>query len=368
VETTSLARSPAVDTTRGVALVTRGDTPFTVARPRWLTAYIAVLVGVDGLAMVAATVTSNAAWLGINPGDLHVRSFAIPYSALILVTVPTWLAILALVGAYDLGPFATSDHQARVRIARAGAQLLAVVAVSYYVVRLAMLGRGVLVALIPLAVVFTIAGRAAAAAGLHLARLRGHARRTALVVGTEAAVAAVVDGIDRSGAPALRVVGVSVVTPIGEPGNGAAGAAPNGQLSSDSDGNGNGDTDAGRGNRNGHGLADGARTGDAGNGTGGDATGGVGNGNHAGATRTAGNGTGTRDAQADPRAVLAAVARTRAQSVIIAGDLAHDRLREIAWALEGTGVDLLVSTAPGARPGLRSENPVADLPLLHVDQ
>jgi hypothetical protein len=304
--------------------------------------------------MVAATVTSNAAWLGINPGDLHVRSFAIPYSALILVTVPTWLAILALVGAYDLGPFATSDHQARVRIARAGAQMLAVVAVSYYVVRLAMLGRGVLVALIPLAVVFTIAGRAGAAGCLHLARLRGHARRTALVVGTEAAVAAVVDGIDRSRAPALRVVGVSVVAPGVEPptGDAASGARPGG---------------------NGNGNGDGQHAGAGANGTGGNPTGSHRNGTSTGNGPGSGTGDGTgtgdgRDAQADPAAVIAAVARTRAESVIIAGDLAHDRLREIAWALEGTGVDLLVSTAPGARPGLRSENPVADLPLLHVDQ
>ena len=330
-----------------------------------------VLVSVDGLAMVAATFTSNAAWLGISPGDLHIRSFAIPYSALVLVTVPTWLAILALVGAYDLGPFATSDHQARVRIVRAGAQLLAVVAVSYYVVRLAMLGRGVLVALIPLAVAFTLAGRAGAATGLHVARLRGHARRTTLVVGTEAAVAAVADGIQRSRAPALQVVGVSVVVPGDEPP-----ASGTGNSSAPGDGD-----------------AAGAATGTGGNGNG--ATSNVGNGNGARADRgNGGNGNtvtagerstsaadaggtaGLVDARAgrpepaepDPAAVIAAVARTRAESVIIAGGLSHDRLREIAWALEGTGVDLLVSTDPGTGPGLRSENPVADLPLLHVDQ
>jgi hypothetical protein len=347
VETTSLARWPAVDTTRGVSVVTRGGPPLRVARPRWLTTYIAALVAVDGLAMVAATLTSNAAWLGINPGDLHVRSFAIPYSALVLVTVPTWLVILALVGAYDLGPFATSDRVARVRIARAGAQLLAVVAVSYYVVRLAMLGRGVLVALIPLAVVFTLGGRAAASAGLHLVRLRGHARRTALVIGPETAVARAVEAIEGSRAPAVQVVGVSVLALPEEPADAQAGGArplgangANGSTKMSGDGTGNGAAPHGR-----------------------DTTAG---GRTNGAARDGANG--TRSAQADPAAVVAAVARTRAESVIIAGGVAHDRLRAIAWALEGTGVDLLVSTAPGTSPGLRSENPVADLPLLHVDQ
>ena len=44
-----------------------------------------------------------------------------------------------------------------------------------------------------------------------------------------------------------------------------------------------------------------------------------------------------------------------------------NRLRDIAWTLEGTGVALLVTTAPGCLRGVRYDNPGAELPLLHLD-
>jgi hypothetical protein len=320
VETTSVARSTASAATASFAPAGNGEAPLHAPRPRWLTVYAGVLVAVDAVAMAAATLTSNAAWLGVNPGDLHIRFFAIPYAALVLVTVPTWLVILALVGAYDLGPFGNSDRAVRARIARAGAQLLAVVAVSYYVVRLAMLGRGILMALIPLGVAFTLIGRMGAAAGLHLARRRGHARRTAVVVGDEVAVEAVVHRVERTQAPAITVAGVVIVD-----GQSRQGRSPRGAPSS-----------------NGNGLSPGSR----------------------------GNGNGQRKggSQPDPQVVVGAVARTGAETVIIAGPLAPDRLRDIAWRLEGTGVDLLVTPGPGRgeiRPSPRS--PVPSLALPHPD-
>jgi hypothetical protein len=296
-----------------------GQAPLHARRPRWLTVYTGVLVAVDAVAMAAATLTSNAAWLGVNPGDLHIRSFAIPYAALVLVTVPTWLAILALVGAYDLGPFGSSDRAVRTRIVRAGAQLLAVVAVSYYVVRLAMLGRGVLMALIPLGVAFTLLGRMGAAAGLHLARRRGHARRPAVVVGDEVAVEAVVNRVDRTQAPAITIAGVVIID-----GQSGEGRSRRGGPSS----NGNGQA-SGRGN---------------------------------------GNGQGGGRSEPDSQVVVRAVASTGAETVIIAGALSRDRLRDIAWRLEGTGVDLLVTPGPGRgemRPSPHS--PVPRLGLPHPD-
>ena len=59
--------------------------------------------------------------------------------------------ILALADAYDIGPFGSTTRM-WTRAVRAGAQLLAVVAVSYYVLHLALVGRGVLAAMVPLAV------------------------------------------------------------------------------------------------------------------------------------------------------------------------------------------------------------------------
>lgn len=136
-----------------------------VPRPAWLTRYAGVLVVLDALAMAAATLTAKISWLGIDPEPLAIRSFSIPYWALALVTVPTWIALLGIAGAYDLGPFGTSQR-VWLRLVRAGAQLLAVVAVAYYFAHLEQLGRGVLVGLIPLAVVFTVAARVVAGAGL----------------------------------------------------------------------------------------------------------------------------------------------------------------------------------------------------------
>jgi hypothetical protein len=357
VETTSLARSTAAGATTGGVAADLGDAPVHADRPHWLTVYTGVLVVVDAVAMTAATLTSNAAWLGLSPGDLHIRSFAIPYAALVLVTVPTWLAILALVGAYDLGPFGSSDRAVRARIARAGTQLLAVVAVSYYVVRLAMLGRGILMALIPLGVAFTLAGRAGAAAGLHLARRRGHARRTAVIVGDERGVADVVGRVECSQAPAIAIVGVVVLDSAAPPGNGAGA---------------NGHAAGGNGHASRH---DGdAAGGAAGNGHGGGSDTGatVGNGSGSGQP-VAGTGvlerSSTDRAQPDPQAVAGAVARTGAETVIIAGALAPGRLRDIAWRLEGTGVDLLVTPGPGrgaGSPSPRSPVPRLALPLPDV--
>ncbi len=99
--------------------------------------------------------------------------------------------------------------------------------------------------------------------------------------------------------------------------------------------------------------------------------------NGAGPTDPAGNGNGASvpsvpsvtmgAVEPDPRTVIEAVARTGAATVIIAGELAQERLRDIAWTLEGTGVDLLVTTAPGGVQGVRYDNPGAELPLLHLD-
>ncbi len=352
MDTTALARSVAADaTTAGPARGAVAD--LRVARPRWLTTYTAVLVVLDGTAMAAATLTAKISWLGINPDELHIRSFSIPYAAMIMATVPAWLVILALAGAYDLGPFGVS-RGVWTHIVRAGAQLLAVVAVAYYILHLATLGRGVLAGLIPLAVALTLAGRALAGTALDELRRRGHARRSALVVGSRASVDAFVHQVETHPASGLTIVATSVIDHEGDdtsrrdatPGDGAR----NGEATESS------------------GRADGA-AGHASNGTGG------GNGHNGVA-----DGSGT-EAPAGPAAVSGpawqpppllvsdALARTRAETLIVTGGLAHGQLRDIAWTLEGTGVELLVTHTPADIEGLRSEiRPVAGLPLLYLDR
>lgn len=373
METTALTRSASVED----AAPSRAAAPLAapselrVARPRWLVTSTAVLVVLDGTAMAAATLTAKISWLGINPESLHIRSFSIPYGALTLATVPTWLVLLALAGAYDLGPFA-SDSDEWTRIIRAGAQLLAVIAVSYYIVHLAMLGRGVLAGTVPLAVALTLAGRTLARTALGELRRRGHARRTALVIGSQGGVDAFLRHIDARPTSGVTVVGVSVIRDDSEPAA-ADRPAPPGQ------GAGNGTAD------------------DAGVVGAGTVAGGVGDAGHDGAGAAdwhdptngdaatvmvhdvaAATDTTTEDrpdgapataAQPHPLVVSDALARTQAETLIVTGGLAQGQLRDIAWMLQGTGVELLVIPTPADIEGLRSEiRPVAGLPLLYLDR
>lgn len=340
-----------------------------VARPRWLTTYTAVLVVLDAAAMAAATMTATISWLGIEPEELQVRSSSIPYVALVLVTVPTWLVLLALTGAYDLGPFGTRSHGWQ-HVVRAGAQLLAVIAVSYYILRLATLGRGVLAGLIPLAVVLTLAGRAAASAGLDALRRRGRAHRSALVLGSRRSVEAFVDQLAAHPATGVDVVGVSLIR-SGDSSDATVGTHPPPSPSR---------TDAPR-----TGAA--AGTDAAGTGpNGADANGAT---TRAGSTgdpptdrpdgrcsATAGyaefdaSGPGDTGEHAPPPPLMVseALAQTQAETLIVTGGLAQGQLRDIAWMLEGTGIELLVTPTPADADGLRAEiRPVAGLPLLYVD-
>jgi len=301
-----------------------------VSRPAWLSTYTGILVALDATAMAAATLTAKISWLGINPESFHIRSVNIPYGALALATVPAWIVILALAGAYDLGPFATAPR-VWVQIVRAGAQLLAVVAVAYYILHLAMLGRGVLAGLIPLAVVLTLLARWVARVALGELRRRGHARRRALLVGHQRGVDAVMHQIAAHPEAGVSVVGVSLIGTDRE--ESAAGTS---------------DDDA-RATR-------------------GDPTPPESAGSNGGAPTS----THARVAARIDRHVLIArsLARTGAEAVIIAGGLAQGELRSIAWMLEGTGITLLVTPAPADLQELTATvmRPVAGLPLLHLDR
>jgi CoA-binding domain len=303
-----------------------------VSRPAWLSTYTGLLVVLDGAAMAAATLTAKISWLGINPESFHIRSVSIPYGALALLTVPMWVVLLALAGAYDLGPFATSARS-WIQVVRAGAQLLAVIAVSYYILHLEMLGRGVLVGLVPLAVALTLGARAGARLGLDQLRRRGRARRTALVVGTQRGVDGFVRQVDARPTSGVAVVGLSIL------GNESARV----DASAPTKANGGGPS------------------------------------NGAGRVTPGGNGTEATTAPPTGRPAIAvtdrrrqlatALARMGAESVVITGGLAQGELRDIAWMLEGTGVALLVTPAPDDLQELPSVmRPVAGLPLLYLDR
>ena len=63
--------------------------------PPWLHRHVQMLALLDALAAAAATIASKALAYGLgSAADLHVRTVHIPYAAFIVVTVPTWLAVL----------------------------------------------------------------------------------------------------------------------------------------------------------------------------------------------------------------------------------------------------------------------------------
>jgi len=325
-----------------------------VARPRWLGAFVVALVAVDAAAMGLATLLAKVSWVGLEVDDMVVRWIEVPYAALAVATVPTWLVILALAGAYDIGPFGSTAGM-WTRVVRAGAQLLAVVAVSYYLLRLAMVGRGVLAAMIPLAVALTLGGRAMLTLAVARLRRKGRARRTALVVGSQAGVDAVVGQLQ--GRPQAGIVPVATEV--------LDGAVPGPDGPDGPDGPNGADGPNGTDGSVGPAAVGGAPGPDAngGNGAGGD-TGPA----EAGGIPAPGEGTGDDGDRRQSARVVAALARSQAATLIVAGGLPHGQLRDVAWSLEGTGVELLVTPAPAEIGGLRSHiRPVAGLPLLYLD-
>ena len=211
---------------------------------------------------------------------------------------------------------------------------------SYYVVRLATLGRGILMALIPLGVAFTLVGRMGSAAGLHLARRRGHAgaRRWSWAARRPSSSWSAGSSAARHRPSRSSASSSSTARPPSVPHRATATAGAN-----DHAGGRNGHASGGGGDALADGSADGI---------------GRSNGNGHGGGSSAGDSAGTAPGtvsrwpapagstgrapivQPDPQVVAGAVARTGAETVIIAGALAPGRLRDIAWRLEGTGVDL----------------------------
>jgi FlaA1/EpsC-like NDP-sugar epimerase len=68
-----------------------------------------------------------------------------------------------------------------------------------------------------------------------------------------------------------------------------------------------------------------------------------------------------------PEDALATIERTGGDLLIVTGSLAPGELRTLTWALEGTGVDVLVAPSVTHLASLIHVRPVAGLPLLYVD-
>lgn len=148
----------------------------------WLRRHLQLLVLLDATAVAIATLSAKMLSFGPGPDHLTVRGMEIPYNALTLLTVPTWLVVLGMSRSYDIGPFGTGHREMR-RVVSAAAHFLALIAVAYYVVHLERLGRGFLIVIVPLAAGLTLLGRFAARGWLQVQRSRGQAMRRAVVLG-----------------------------------------------------------------------------------------------------------------------------------------------------------------------------------------
>jgi FlaA1/EpsC-like NDP-sugar epimerase len=184
------------------------------AAPRWLHKHVQLVVLLDALAAAAATMASKALAFGLgSAAELHVRSVHIPYAALMVVSVPTWLAVLATSRCYDIGPFGTGNGEAR-RVISAGAHFIAVLAVAYYLLHVQNLGRAFLAGIVPFAIGFTLLGRALARYQLRRQRIHGHATRRAVVMGLPRNTAMLLDHL--AAHPHTGITPVLVAVPGGE--------------------------------------------------------------------------------------------------------------------------------------------------------
>lgn len=183
--------------------------PWIVTSPRWLRRHLVAVVLLDATAAALATIVAKLLSFGLDAGILQIRHFRIPYTALAIASVPTWLAVLALTGCYDLGPFGTAKRET-VKVIRAGANFLAVVAVGFFVLHIEKLARGFLATMVPLAVAFSLAFRSAIHLYLRSRRRRGHAIRRAVVAGDRPTVIDLLNHFEAERSSGIEVVGACV--------------------------------------------------------------------------------------------------------------------------------------------------------------
>jgi exopolysaccharide biosynthesis polyprenyl glycosylphosphotransferase len=170
----------------------------------------AVYVAVDLLALSAALLIAHLLRFGVTLAEL--KGTDIPYVLVSIATVPMWLAVLALAGAYDrriLGIGSDEYH----RVINGAVHFLAVVAVLHLVGRL-VIARGFVGVLIPVALVLTVAARYWLRSWLYAQRRSGEYLHRTLLVGSPGTIVDVGTHILRTGWSGFRVVGACADTDL----------------------------------------------------------------------------------------------------------------------------------------------------------
>ncbi|MDD9370568.1 MAG: hypothetical protein PV358_10695, partial [Acidimicrobiales bacterium] len=234
-----------------------------------------------------------------------------------------WVGVLAGHGVYRSPDLGSGGHGLS-QVGRAGLSLFAILAIAHLLTGADTSGR-LVVAIVVLAVLAGVLVHLVVDRVVHEARRRGRWRQRAVLYGPTARVSALADRLDHDPRLGVDVVGTC------RPGNGAEARRNDDSDSgsnSDSSGEGHRDSDdiGARGNGNGTvGIADVHTSGSA-----------------------------AIDVP-DAESVRGLVLESGADLVAVTGGAGPARIRSLAWALEGTGADLLVAPAV---PGL-AERPVA---------
>jgi exopolysaccharide biosynthesis polyprenyl glycosylphosphotransferase len=263
------------------------------------------LVLLDALACVAAGATAYVVRFG-DVVDLPTSAGTYRQHVLVTALLPVaWVLSMSWGRAYESRFLAGGSEEFR-RVVNSAARLTALVAVASYATKAEIARTYVLIAF-PVATLLTVAGRTAARGALHRLRRAGKCTHRVLVVGAGEAATTLVRTAQRDPTAGWSVVGVCLDRSPG-------------RHSPD------------RPEHSGFDLLGVPIVGTVEN-------------------------------------LHTAIAGTRATTVAICPQLDGDTLRRVMWELEGSDIDVLVSSALTEVTGPRiSIRPVAGLPLLHVEE
>lgn len=195
------------------AFVGRRLTRSAARRPAWQHRYAALLVGIDGAAVIVAAITAYVIRFspstvpldatGSNGTNLPSHSWYLLFSLALPVL---WVVGLSLARAYDDKAFGIGSDEFS-RVIKAAIGLTAAIALVSYATK-AEVARGYVVLAMPLATILCLLGRYAARKGLHRRRFTGACMSNVVAVGGQDSVTELITELRRDPHSGLRVVGV----------------------------------------------------------------------------------------------------------------------------------------------------------------
>lgn len=260
--------------------------PLGIVSPTWRRGLPAAVAGCDLAGGIVAVLVALRFRFGLHAPDFFIAQSRVSYVQAVLVIALAWPGVLAALGAYRASVVGSGGDEMG-RVVEAGLTLFAALAVVHLLLETNLSGRLVALAACCL-VMTTLAVRLVVDGVVRRARLRSRWRHRAVVYGTAREASALVKQFRLPALP-VDVVGTCVV----DPSNGAEG-----DLNRHTPG---GPTDPGEV-----------------------------------------RGPGRKDRSVGDTAIEEMV-RTGASLLAVAGGTRPAEVRELAWALEGTGAELMIA-------------------------